>query len=192
MFAAPPRAAVEIRAVSEDQWSLRVTIDRGLKADLETLKNLLGHKVPNGDLAAVLREAIRCGIEKHGKRRGAVRPERTRKAPAAPSADPRAIPAEVRRQVWERDRGQCTFVGEDGRRCESRFQLEFDHVTPVKLGGKPTVEGLRLRCRPHNFRGAELVLGEGYMARFRRSTRMSESTLAGGSAPSVKLTRRRP
>ncbi len=64
MFAAPPRAAIEIRAVSEDQWSLRVTIDRALKEDLETLKNLLGHKVPNGDLAAVLREAIRCGIEK--------------------------------------------------------------------------------------------------------------------------------
>ncbi len=81
---------------------------------------------------------------------------------------------------------ECTFVGEDGHRCESRFQLELDHVTPVKLGGKPTVEGLRLRCRPHNFRGAELVLGEGYMARFRRSTRMSESTLAGGSAPLVK------
>ncbi len=150
------------------------------------MKNLLGHKVPNGDLAAVLREAIRCGIEKHGKRRGAVRPERTRKAKAAPSADPRSIPAEVRRQVWERDGGRCTFVGEDGHRCGSRFQLELDHVTPVKLGGKATVEGLRLRCRPHNFRAAERAFGEGYMARFRRSTRMSESTLAGGSAPLVK------
>ncbi len=63
LFPAPPRAAVEIRAVSEDQGSLRVTIDRGLEEDLETLKNLLGHKVANGDLAAVLREAIRCGIE---------------------------------------------------------------------------------------------------------------------------------
>ncbi len=78
------------------------------------------------------------------------------------------------------------FVGEDGHRCESRLQLELDHVTPVKLGGKATVQGLRLRCRPHNVRAAERVFGQGYMARFRRSTRMSESTLAGGSAPLVK------
>ena len=167
-----------------------MTLDAATREDLETLKNLLGHKVPDGDLAAVLKEAIRCGIETHGKRRGAVRPARTRKAPPEPSDDPRAIPAEVRRQVWERDSGKCTFVGADGRRCESRFQLEFDHVEPVALGGKATVEGLALRCRPHNIRMAERVFGEEFMARYRRSAgaRTGEFTAAAGSAPGVKTT----
>ena len=34
------------------------------------------HKVPDGDLTAVLREAVRCAVEHHGKRRGAVKPAR--------------------------------------------------------------------------------------------------------------------
>ena len=183
---APPRAASEVRPVSADEWSLRVTIDGATKAELETLKNLLGHKVPYGDLAAVLKEAIRCGIEKHGKRRGAVRPERTRKTPPVrASHDPRAIPAEVRRQVWERDGGQCTFVGEDGHRCESRFQLELPRLrasgATLGMSGR-----MNRRCRPHDFRLAERVFGERFMARFRKDTRTGEFTIASDSALKVK------
>ncbi len=70
----PRSRTAEMRAISEGQWSLRVTVDRACKDDLETLSMLLSHKVPKGDLAAVLHEAIRCGIEKHGKRKGAVKP----------------------------------------------------------------------------------------------------------------------
>ena len=44
------------------QWSLRVTIDRACKDDLDTLTSLLAHKIPDGDLAAVLHEAIRCAL----------------------------------------------------------------------------------------------------------------------------------
>jgi hypothetical protein len=71
----PPRP--ELRPVAADEYSLRVTIDADFKADLDTLKSLLSHTT-GGDLLAVLREALRCGIEKHGKRRGAVKPDRER------------------------------------------------------------------------------------------------------------------
>jgi len=114
--------------------------------DLETLSTLLSHKVRRGDLAAVLHEAIRCGIEKHGKRKGAVRPAR-KVAPKAPSKDPAAIPAEVRRQVWERDGGRCAWTGPDGKRCGSRWQLEVDHVDPVARGGTSALGAVRVLCR---------------------------------------------
>jgi hypothetical protein len=114
---------------------------------------LLSHKIPDGDLAAVLHEAIRCGIEKHGKRRGAVAPAPKRQRTAVPKAAAgersRNIPAELQRQVWERDGGRCTFVGPDGRRCGSRWKLEIDHIEPFALGGTPELHLLRLRCRPH-------------------------------------------
>lgn len=75
--------------------SLRVTIDSACKEELETLKALLSHKVPDGDLASVLREAIRCGVEKHGKRKGATPPARKRQAKVE-AAEPRnRIPAAV-------------------------------------------------------------------------------------------------
>jgi hypothetical protein len=159
-----------MRAVSKDRWSLRVTIDRDFREDLETLAALLSHKVPRGNLAAVLREAIRCGIEKHGKRKGAVAPARKRSSPPAAreSSDPRATPMEVRREVWKRDGGRCTWTSPDGRRCDSRWRLELDHIESPLFGGRSTVENLRLRCRAHNLLYAEEVYGREHMDRFRR------------------------
>jgi 5-methylcytosine-specific restriction endonuclease McrA len=166
-----------MRAVSEGQWSLRATIDRACKDDLETLSMLLSHKVPRGDLAAVLHEAIRCGIEKHGKRKGAVKPGRKVAPKAAPSKDPAAIPAEVRRQVWERDGGRCAWTGPDGKRCGSRWQLEVDHVDPVARGGTSALGAVRVLCRMHNLLYAEQVYGREFMQKYRKG----ESTIDGGS-----------
>jgi hypothetical protein len=61
----------------------------------------------------------------------------------------RYIPAAVRRAVWERDEGQCTFVGEGGR-CTERAFLEFHHRVPFADGGASTVENVALTCRVHN------------------------------------------
>ncbi|WP_242360935.1 HNH endonuclease [Anaeromyxobacter sp. SG17] len=179
---AQPKRRAETLAVSETHWSLRVTLDRACKEDLETLRSLLSHKVPDGDLAAVLREAIRCAIEKHGKRKGAVAPERKTKgakqaasneaaanmAAVKPSAARSTIPAIVRRAVWKRDGGRCAWVGPDGCRCNSRWKLELDHIQPAALGGPPTVENLRLACRAHNLLHAESTFGREHMDRFRR------------------------
>jgi 5-methylcytosine-specific restriction endonuclease McrA len=186
----------EVEAIARDRWSLRVTLDPALKDDIETLRALLSHKLPDGNLGDVLREAVRCGIEKHGRRRGAVAPARISKsAKSMPTRQfdwTRHVPASVRRQVWARDGGRCTFVAEDGRRCECRWQLELDHVDEAAQGGPPTVENLRIRCRRHNLFHAEQTFGRAFMARFRRAsradgsartpTRAAESTIAGDSS----------
>ena len=63
----------------------------------------------------------------------------------------RAIPAEVRRQVWERDRGCCSYVDRNsGRRCGSRHLLQLDHVVPYALGGSAEPGNLRLLCAAHH------------------------------------------
>ena len=172
-----PRPRADLRAVSEDRWSLRVTVDRALKEDLETLSTLLSHVFPKGDLAAVLHEAIRCGIEKHGKRKGAVKPTREMTPKARPPKDPAAIPAEMRRRVWERDGGRCAFTTPDGRRCGSRWKLEVDHVRPPSRGGTATIDNLRLACRAHNLLHAEEVYGRELMEKYRKG----ESTAGAGS-----------
>ncbi len=58
----------------------------------------------------------------------------------APSARARRepIPREVRRAVFERDGGKCV-------QCGSKFDLQYDHVLPVALGGAATVENLQFR-----------------------------------------------
>jgi 5-methylcytosine-specific restriction endonuclease McrA len=87
----------------------------------------------------------------------------------------RHIPAPIRRAVWERDQGQCTFVSESGTRCQERRFLEFDHIEPVARGGRATVEGMRLRCQAHNQYEAERVFGAGFMSRKREEARNAAS-----------------
>jgi hypothetical protein len=60
------------------------------------------------------------------------------------------IPREVRRAVFERDGGKCT-------ECGSTFDLQYDHVIPVALGGATTAENLQLLCADCNReKGADL------------------------------------
>jgi 5-methylcytosine-specific restriction endonuclease McrA len=61
----------------------------------------------------------------------------------------RTIPAGVRRSVWARDGGQCTYVGTSGRCTEQGF-LGFHHVVPFAAGGETSVENMTLLCRAHN------------------------------------------
>jgi len=182
---APRSRTAEMRAVAEGQWSLRVTIGRACKDDLETLAAFLSHKVRKGDLAAVLHEAIRCGIEKHGKRKGAVKPARKVAPKATLPGKPAAIPAELRRQVWERDGGRCAWTGPDGKRCNSRWQVEVDHVEAAARGGPATLANLRLACRAHNLLHAEEVYGREHMRKYRKG----ETTHLGGSEPSWPVAR---
>ncbi|MBK7367553.1 MAG: HNH endonuclease [Candidatus Eisenbacteria bacterium] len=71
----------------------------------------------------------------------------------------------------------------DGRRCECRTNLEFDHVVPLARGGLTTVENVRLCCRAHNQYAAERVFGEGFM-RGKRAwgrIRAASATTAGAT-----------
>ncbi len=52
---------------------------------------------------------------------------------------------EVRLAVFQRDGGRCV-------ECESNFDLQYDHVIPVSMGGATTVENLQLLCAPCNQR----------------------------------------
>ena len=68
----------------------------------------------------------------------------------AREAKGRYIPASVKREVWQRDRGRCAFVAPDGTRCGSEQDLEFHHVQPYAVGGEATTRNIQMRCRAHN------------------------------------------
>ena len=89
---------------------------------------------------------------------GRSRPQPEAAGPSGGSAQPphrarrsRNIPAPVRREVWRRDGGGCSYVDpHSGRRCGSRFLLELDHIVPFALGGSAEPRNLRLRCSAHH------------------------------------------
>jgi 5-methylcytosine-specific restriction endonuclease McrA len=59
------------------------------------------------------------------------------------------LPVSVKRIVWRNAQGQCCFH-HNGKRCESRFQLQIDHIIPLACGGENSISNLQLLCRKHN------------------------------------------
>jgi HNH endonuclease len=53
------------------------------------------------------------------------------------------IPEEIRVAVWRRDEGKCV-------RCDSRENLEYDHIIPVSKGGSNTARNIELLCEKCN------------------------------------------
>jgi hypothetical protein len=154
--------------VAQQRVSLTLTMSQEANEKLQHAANLLSHRLPSGDLAQVIEHLLDLVIPVLEKRKFAVtdkpRPSR-RKAPRS-----RRVPSEVRREVWKRDGGQCTFRSESGQRCAARKFLEFDHIEPVARGGTSTVANLRLRCRAHNQYEAERAFGASFMKAKREET----------------------
>jgi len=174
---------------SAERFLVQLTIEKSTRDKLRHAQALLSHVVPNGDVAQVLDRALDALITQLEKRKlgAASRGPRRRRSTAGnnPCAGGRYIPASVRRSVWERDRGECTFVSAAGHRCGARRFLEFDHVDPVARGGQATVDCIRLRCRAHNQYEAERAFGADFMNRKRHEARLAAGkprTRAAGTA----------
>jgi 5-methylcytosine-specific restriction endonuclease McrA len=145
---------------------------------LEKARQLLSHAIPGGDLAQIMERALDALLEKETRRRfGAGKPRKRRKL----QEGSRHIPVEVRRAVWERDGGQCTFVDTEGRRCTARSYLTFEHQDPHACGGPPTTDNLCLLCSAHNAASAREVFGEEHIETKIRSRRQVAADKPVGS-----------
>ncbi|MFO7914859.1 MAG: HNH endonuclease signature motif containing protein, partial [Candidatus Krumholzibacteriales bacterium] len=79
----------------------------------------------------------------------------------------RYIPRKVKDLVYRRDGGRCSFVSKNGRRCNSTWNLQYDHIVPFGKGGDNSPENLRLLCGRHNQLMAEKEYGAVHMKQFR-------------------------
>jgi hypothetical protein len=150
-----------IAPLAPQRFAVQFTLDQAGHDLLRYAQELLSHRVPADDIAQVVVCALKAAIPQLEKQKFAAteRPKAARR----PAPGTRHVPAHVKRAVWKRDDGRCTFVGENGRRCESRHGIEFDHVQEVARGGTATVSGIRLRCRAHNQYEAERTFGAEFM-----------------------------
>jgi len=177
------RLGAVYRAPASERFLVRLTIARSTHDKLREAQALLSHAVAPGDVAGVLDRALDMLLVHLKKRKVGASKDSGPSRASGPSSEPSArggrprdaqrgrsryIPAPIRRAVWERDGGQCTFVSEDGHRCEERRLLEFDHIQPFARGGETTQENTRLRCRAHNQHEAERSFGAAFIQRKRR------------------------
>ncbi len=110
---------------------------------LERARALMRHKFPDGRLEDVVGAALEALLSLKDPDRWPISQRR--------DCATRKIPRWIRREVWRRDHGRCSFAAPDGRRCGSRSRLEFDHVIPWSLGGTSNdPANIRLLCAGHN------------------------------------------
>ncbi len=155
-----------LKPLSERRCLLQVSISTELRAKLERARDLMRHRNPTGDLEAILDAALDVLLAKIEKERlGKAASPRGKDGHAHPGPTKAGyVPRAVRREVFERDGGQCTFVDAHDRRCPTQAFLEIDHIQSRALGGSDDAANLRLLCRAHNRLHAEEVFGKTYVA----------------------------
>jgi hypothetical protein len=184
-----PRLAARVEVLAPERYKVQFTANAAFLEKLERLQALLRSRIPDGNLALVLEEAVTEALERREARRfGRTRRPRTDEAPKDDGS--RYLSAALRRAVDGRDDRRCCFIDERGRRCPERHRLEYHHRNPFGRGGASTLDNICLMCHAHNQYLADLDYGRETMDRQRsngrkRAARPDESQSDGGPAPTA-------
>jgi hypothetical protein len=159
----PPARRPLVKPLAPDRYEIRFTASAQTREKLRQAQDLLRHAIPSGDLAEVIDRALTVLLKELARRKFAA----TERPRASRGTAPRSrdIAAKVRRAVFPRDQGACAFFSKNGRRCNERAFIEFDHIHPHSAGGEGTTENIRLLCRAHNSYASELFYGRGRPAK---------------------------
>src|SRR5216684_729728 len=111
----PPPPPEVVKPLTPDLRRLNVTVSAEFIAELEQVRAALSHKCPDGDFEQVVREAFKLVLERDRKRKALT--DRPRAQSGTPGENDRYVPAAVKRAVWERDQGRCTWPMSDGEVC---------------------------------------------------------------------------
>jgi hypothetical protein len=183
---ATPRAVVA--PLSPGRYRVQFTVGKETEEQLRRLQDLLRGEIPDGDAGEIFVRALPLLLREVEKRKFAATPKPRPSRGTKPGS--RHVPADVQREVWERDGGQCAFISKSGRRCTERSYLEFHHAhEPYALGGEATVENISLRCRTHNVYEAELIFGPYDPSRVRETPRHMASRSVTGPGTSSRQPR---
>lgn len=117
-----------------------------LERVVERCREVLSRKYPAGRLEDIFLELGRAYLQANDLE---LLPPSKQRPPR--EKESRYIPRWVKSKVYRRDGGRCVNLSVEGRRCDSRRDLEFDHIIPWSRGGSSDdPENIRLLCRAHN------------------------------------------
>ena len=155
------------------RYRIQLNVSASLKEKLDLARALVSHANPSGDLAVVIERALDVLIENVQKVRFGTTPRprgisfagTKRGKPEKRARRREHVPNTTLREIADRDGLRCTFIGETGKRCESRQLLQIHHDEPWARGGGSEVEDLRLLCASHNRLLAEKDFGAQHVTR---------------------------
>ena len=136
-------------------------------------------------MGPILELALDALIERVEKDRFATGRKPRRKAASSDgaTAKSRHIPNAIKREVYARDGGRCTFKDASGRRCDATDALEYDHIDGFARVQVHSVDRIRLLCRAHNQHAAEKIYGRAAMERARATSAATRSGTSSAPSP---------
>jgi len=142
---------------------LHMTVSKQFIEKLDAARKGQGHAQPGASAEKVIEAALDLLLAHQAKRRAEVkRPQQNPR----PAKNPGHVTAAVKRAVWSRDQGKCTWPLDSEGTCGSTLRLEINHVVPRGKGGASTVDGCRLLCAAHDQLAARQVYGDDWMDKF--------------------------
>jgi 5-methylcytosine-specific restriction endonuclease McrA len=175
-----PAAPMQLEPLTSELRRLHMTVSKQFLDKLDAARKGQGHAQPGASAENVIEAALDLLLAQQAKRRAAVkRPQQNPR----PSKKPGHVPAAVKRAVWSRDNGKCTWPLDSGGTCGSTLRLEIDHVVPRGKGGASTVDGCRLLCAAHNQLAARQVYGDEWMDQFTKGNERNVPVAREPSAP---------
>ncbi len=180
-----PTKPASVKPLSPAKYKIQFTASGELRDKLERLQALMRSSVPDGDLASIIEEAVTEKLERlESKRFGKTKKPRRSLEKTNTTPSSRHIPAAVKRAVYARDNGRCTFVDANGRRCTERHRVEFHHRKPFGRGGDHSVGNIELVCKAHNGYLADRDYGKEVTQRYR----IKKRSRGGVSEPAAVYT----
>lgn len=138
-----------VRLESSESSRVSISVSRDILAKVDRVKDL-NPKLKNFE------DVLRVLLEDYLKRKDPVeRAQRnahkvTKLCAHRVSRRREPLSAAVKHQVHLRDGGQCTHVGQNGERCDSRRWLHIHHIQPVSAGGSNELSNLATLCSAHH------------------------------------------
>jgi hypothetical protein len=133
----PPSRPAVVAPLSESRYKLQVTISSVARERLAQIQDLMRHRLPSGDPAAIIEQALQV-LHAELLKRKAAEVAKPRTGKRASGAEGRYIPAAVKREVWRRDGGALRVHG-----------IRWRQVRLLTRRGIPSCAAVR-RGRPGN------------------------------------------
>jgi hypothetical protein len=119
---------------------LEVTLSKEQWEKLTQMRELLSNSLPAGSWEEVLEYVADKVIAQKTKAR----------TEPKPSSNQEVISTSVRKFILQRDKC-CQHTNPiNNRRCESKWNLQVDHIQPLWAGGTSAAENLQALCAAHN------------------------------------------
>ncbi|WP_413587302.1 HNH endonuclease [Bdellovibrio sp. HCB274] len=151
-FNLPIREIETLTPQRDESVRFEITLTAEQMKTLESARDLMSHILPDGNWADFLtllaEKQIKQIINKDSRR--------TKPTQSFMVTQKRQhIKVSTKAELLLKADYCCEFIGTGGKKCNSKYQLQIDHIQPVALGGKNEKANLRVLCRTHNLAAAE-------------------------------------